>query len=1105
MQTKLIRLFVSSTFSDFTEEREILNREVFPHIAAYCKKHGFTFQPVDLRYGITAAAGENNSTMDICLEEVARCQRTGHYPNFMLLVGNRCGWTPVPSRIKKADYERILEIYSSYEENAPKIQYLNYWYHLDENELPASYVLSPEKPGWAFDESILYSIFSEMMKMGLFTEEEKETYFFSATGQEILNGLLKVNDKTALSHIICISRDLKPLHGLDSYVDLEPYKKSNLKHLKEKIEKTCTEKEVGYVKNYELSDTSEWTDYLADFREYITESLLAIVNKSIDEYNSTHTGSEKEIHSEYLESHIDNIEGREDMAKVCEDYLAAPNQNALCFYGKRGSGKTSLMLAAIKRVIDLPKFSAIYRFVGISPASSESFGLISNLTDEICDTYAIPKPDYHSYSESIGKFYDVLKQIPKEENLVICIDAVDQLISFTNENELLWLSYELPENVWMIVTTRDGKHHERLIGTAPFVKSVSIPALSETYVPAITKRILESHGRTLTEEQYDLVREAYKKEMLPIYLKIIASKLTTWASSKPAASCKNELSPDMKEELLDFLRFLRSDARHGENLVDFTFGFMLAARFGITEQDLLYLLSANEKVRADYARLYPQSPRLEDNKPLPFMLWSRLYYDVSEFIKTIIYRGNEMIDFYHLGIRDLIEADLKQGYDVIHHCRKDMVSYYENQPDFYDDNEQIINERKMSELGFQYQMLGEKESLAALLSRPTYAKAKLMLGDLHELLSEVFFAASNDFEAPMTGTAADGNTTPSSMTASQSREMFRTVFTELLRFMCRDHFSHAYLEDVHNLFIFKKDHSVHQRFFELADEKDFVYSILSSEELPPSMNAKEETRRILLQCQLKNLNRTRRYGDLSGAIHAAEEAEALLQEIISDNTRDADYQEYARLMYDIAYVYFYNEEPEKAFEAMRKSIENAKHIHNELSAAMSETEYHHLKFYEAVGTPSEKEVLEAQLRYLDEADRIFLLNSSSNLSAKRWMINAFSHRLVTNFILGNDEAVISSYRKFVGSQTEIYNPSTSEKVEAVYMGACGNYADAISLMEKTIQKLEMESEPKDIDFHTLNYYILQLLYSRSGNVEKAAEIKAHIKEMPRSRGNWCFR
>ena len=59
--SKTFRLFISSTFSDFQRERELLQTKVFPHIKAYCLQYGYAFQPIDLRWGVSSEAQLNQS------------------------------------------------------------------------------------------------------------------------------------------------------------------------------------------------------------------------------------------------------------------------------------------------------------------------------------------------------------------------------------------------------------------------------------------------------------------------------------------------------------------------------------------------------------------------------------------------------------------------------------------------------------------------------------------------------------------------------------------------------------------------------------------------------------------------------------------------------------------------------------------------------------------------------------------------------------------------------------------------------------------------------------------------------------------------------------
>jgi len=67
----MFRVFVSSTFSDLTTERDALQRRVFPAVRDHCAARGYLFQAIDLRWGIGEEASASQRTMRSCLDELA--------------------------------------------------------------------------------------------------------------------------------------------------------------------------------------------------------------------------------------------------------------------------------------------------------------------------------------------------------------------------------------------------------------------------------------------------------------------------------------------------------------------------------------------------------------------------------------------------------------------------------------------------------------------------------------------------------------------------------------------------------------------------------------------------------------------------------------------------------------------------------------------------------------------------------------------------------------------------------------------------------------------------------------------------------------------------
>src|SRR5215469_850299 len=110
---QIIRLFVSSTFADFTAERTLLQQDIFPALRDLCRQEGFRFQPIDLRWGVNQEAGKIGRTLSICFEELRRCQELSPDFNLLILLGDRYGWRPLPESIPADHYARLAPLLAS--------------------------------------------------------------------------------------------------------------------------------------------------------------------------------------------------------------------------------------------------------------------------------------------------------------------------------------------------------------------------------------------------------------------------------------------------------------------------------------------------------------------------------------------------------------------------------------------------------------------------------------------------------------------------------------------------------------------------------------------------------------------------------------------------------------------------------------------------------------------------------------------------------------------------------------------------------------------------------------------------------------------------------
>jgi Domain of unknown function (DUF4062) len=209
---RTFRVFLSSTFSDLKAERDALQREVFPRLRELCRAHGCRFQAIDLRWGISQEAGLDHRTMRVCLEEIERCQRETPRPNFLVLLGDRYGWRPLPEEIPTDEFERLSERLTPEErsllggeENAEG------WYRRDGNAVPPVYCLRPRGgifAGYAAWERLverpLQNALCRAAEEAGLQGAARARYTASATEQEIWRGALDVPD--AAEHVFCFFR-----------------------------------------------------------------------------------------------------------------------------------------------------------------------------------------------------------------------------------------------------------------------------------------------------------------------------------------------------------------------------------------------------------------------------------------------------------------------------------------------------------------------------------------------------------------------------------------------------------------------------------------------------------------------------------------------------------------------------------------------------------------------------------------------------------------------------------------------------------------------------------------------------------------------------------
>ncbi len=90
--SRIMKIFISSTFADLEIERDHLMQQVFPQINSNLRKRGITLIPIDLRWGIPLEEAYTQNIFIKCLDAIDECN-----PFIIGISADRYGWVPTPS------------------------------------------------------------------------------------------------------------------------------------------------------------------------------------------------------------------------------------------------------------------------------------------------------------------------------------------------------------------------------------------------------------------------------------------------------------------------------------------------------------------------------------------------------------------------------------------------------------------------------------------------------------------------------------------------------------------------------------------------------------------------------------------------------------------------------------------------------------------------------------------------------------------------------------------------------------------------------------------------------------------------------------------------
>ena len=277
-----------------------------------------------------------------------------------------------------------------------------------------------------------------------------------------------------------------------------------------------------------------------------------------------------------------------------------------------------------------------------------------------------------------------------------------------------------------------------------------MPDLSHEAAANILATWLSGENRKLTDQQEELVLQAYSQCRLPLYLKLAFNQVLQWKSYSPAE--ETELGASIEELIHELFESL--EKKHGRILVQHAFSYITASRAGISEAELEDILSCNEQVLGE---IFPRSsPAI---RRFPSALWSRIRASIDWFLAERQLDGFSLMKWRYRQFHDVANERYLScaGEDVPARVHSDLADYFDGrwtegakkadakgvarerhvatQPLHF--KEGVPNKRKLNELPYHLARAKDVARLKRLaLCNFEFLQAKLESCSIHRLLSD---------------------------------------------------------------------------------------------------------------------------------------------------------------------------------------------------------------------------------------------------------------------------------------------------------------------------------------------------------------------------------
>jgi len=513
---RMVRFFVSSTFTDTFFERNWLLEDCMPFLKEAARNRGLEIVFSEMRFGIREEAAKSGRTSEICMRELKRCLEESSGLAYLLIAGDKYGFRPPPRTIPKFEFEEIC----SHSLNDETKLLVRSFYNLDTNALTDDGNSAPEyvivnqddkADFWDKFDSLQHAFRDAAHRMwsrelverelkNPFSSHPSIKYMVSVTHEEVSHGIFK--NSTIEGTVYVVRRRFEGLDqlepGADSIVekfvdtkvsggqysiDYEAVK-LNRQLMDETVPKCLSTCKLVPFKKFNFlpfvphhgldpSDCTihEHSQYMREFLDDICRHLLDSLDNAQDKINKKPNMLFEECNHHlkfcsFRASRYFLTRSSSHVLSQVDSYLKGPGGDAFVLWGSSGAGKTYIMAKiaqSISAEAHTSQSALVVRFLGTSQNSVEVHKLLLTLCEQMLFIKKRHINVSHSSPISCPKDFrslcDLFQDLIRDWTvcpLFLLLDSVDQLNDSNGGRRMQWLPVEsnmLSVRVRLVIST----------------------------------------------------------------------------------------------------------------------------------------------------------------------------------------------------------------------------------------------------------------------------------------------------------------------------------------------------------------------------------------------------------------------------------------------------------------------------------------------------------------------------------------------------------------------------------------------------------------------------------------------------------------------------